>query len=230
MPARPFCSRKGGRRKRRRGAATAATAAAGRKGGTLGDSAPGCNLKRARASAPCSVRVGRSVCLSPSVPPCPHHSNSPRNQYSLTYSYHGDRSPVRSRPTTPPILIFSLMSTTLRQQGGGGGGDHQGAAKADGGGGIGQPAGPRPPIGMGWMNYATPPGEEQRTDGRKEGHQQWHFLPHSTADRADEERWQGAGRGVGERAGGRGVRAHGLALIPCRGRRFGVHIRGASNG
>ena len=31
-------------------------------------------------------------------------------------------------------------------------------------------------------------------------------------------------------ASGRGVRAHGLALIPCRGRRVTAHIRGASNG
>ena len=158
------------------------------------------------ASAPCSVRSvvrgrGRSVCL----PPCPHHSNSPRNQYSLTYSYHGDRTPARRRPTTPPIQYSvscqplcanradeAAAPATTRVQG------RQMAA-------VVLASRPAPVAvanrnGMDELRDAA----EGGTDGRKEGHQQWHFLPRSTADRADEERWQGAGRGVGERARARG--------------------------
>ena len=182
------------------------------------------------ASAPCSVRSvvrgrGRSVCLSP----CPHHSNSPRNQYSLTYSYHGDRSPARSRPTTPPIQYSvscqplcanrAEAAATTRVQG------RQMAAVV-----LASRPAPVAVANRNGMDELRDAAGEEQTEGRK-------GINNGISCRAQRPIGQmrngGRARDVAwasGRAGERGVRAHGLALIPCRGRRVTAHIRGASNG
>ena len=232
MPARPFCSRKGGRRKRRRGAATAATAAfPGRKGRTSGDSAPGCNVKGARALRALSglsfaVAVARSVSLPVPITPTPLAINT----RSLTPTMGIARPPAdgqqRRRSNIQSHVNHFAPTGRMRRRRRRPPGCREGRWRR-----WYWPAGRPPsrsPIGMGWMNYATPPPREEQTEGRKDINNgiscraQRPIGQMRKGGRARDEAWA-SGRG-------RGVRAHGLALIPCRGRRVPVHIRGASNG